>query len=64
MRNGDFAPTRFEAQRDAVQMVFGSKLNGHPENTVGLITMAEKFVLSAVVQFVTLQTGSSFDFDE
>ena len=42
MRNGDFAPTRFEAQRDAVNLLFGSKLNGHPENTVALMTMADK----------------------
>lgn len=42
MRNGDFAPSRFEAERDAVNLLFGARLNSHPENTVGLLTMAEK----------------------
>jgi len=40
MRNGDFAPTRLEAQRDAVNLIAGTKLNGHPESTVGVMTMA------------------------
>lgn len=41
MRNGDFLPSRFDAQRDAINMLFNGKLNGHPENTVGLVSMAE-----------------------
>lgn len=41
MRNGDFLPSRFDAQRDAINMLFNAKLNGHPENTVGLVSMAE-----------------------
>ena len=43
MRNGDFVPSRFESEKDAVNLLFGSKINGHPENTVGLISMAEKY---------------------
>ncbi|KAG5461987.1 MAG: hypothetical protein BJ554DRAFT_5741, partial [Olpidium bornovanus] len=42
MRNGDFAPSRLEAQNDAVNVVFGAKTESNPENTVGLMTMAGK----------------------
>eukprot|EP00753_Platysulcus_tardus_P022042 PLAT9207.4.p3 GENE.PLAT9207.4~~PLAT9207.4.p3 ORF type:complete len:399 (+),score=180.19 PLAT9207.4:33-1199(+) len=44
MRNGDYIPTRFEAQRDAVNMVCGVKTQENPENTVGVLTMAGKRV--------------------
>lgn len=42
MRNGDYVPTRFEAQSDAVTTVFGHKVDSNPENTVGLMSMAGK----------------------
>jgi len=42
MRNGDYQPTRFEAQSDAVTTVFGSKTDSNPENTVGVMTSAGK----------------------
>ncbi|KAG8901429.1 hypothetical protein FRB99_005317 [Tulasnella sp. 403] len=42
MRNGDYPPTRFGAQSDAVNVIFGRKTNANPENTVGLMTMAGK----------------------
>ncbi|CAG8436178.1 9504_t:CDS:2 [Diversispora eburnea] len=42
MRNGDYTPTRLEAQKDAVNLIFGSKTQSNPENTVGLLTMAGK----------------------
>jgi len=42
MRNGDYAPSRFEAQSDAVTTVFGRKVDSNPENTVGVMTMAGK----------------------
>ena len=42
MRNGDFLPHRLEAQRDAVNLIFGTKLRDNPENTVGVLSMAEK----------------------
>ncbi|RUS17859.1 hypothetical protein BC937DRAFT_89404 [Endogone sp. FLAS-F59071] len=42
MRNGDYTPTRVGAQSDAVNMIFGSKMQSNPENTVGLMTMAGK----------------------
>ncbi|GAA5900622.1 hypothetical protein JCM6882_000924 [Rhodosporidiobolus microsporus] len=40
--NGDFAPTRFEAQADAVHMIMGRKVMANPENEVGLMVMAGK----------------------
>ncbi|KAF9518401.1 hypothetical protein BS47DRAFT_1371038 [Hydnum rufescens UP504] len=42
MRNGDYAPTRFGAQSDAVNIIFGTKTQSNPENTVGVMTMAGK----------------------
>ncbi|GLB33367.1 putative ssl1-like protein [Lyophyllum shimeji] len=42
MRNGDYQPTRFEAQSDAVNTVFQTKIDSNPENTVGIMTMAGK----------------------
>lgn len=38
MRNGDYVPNRFEAQSDAVQLLFNAKKQMNPENTVGLIS--------------------------
>lgn len=45
MRNGDFLPTRLQAQQDAVNLVCHSKTRSNPENNVGLITLA-KYVKS------------------
>ncbi|XP_071946786.1 26S proteasome non-ATPase regulatory subunit 4-like isoform X2 [Antedon mediterranea] len=45
MRNGDFVPTRIQAQQDAVNLVCSSKTRSNPENNVGLITMANVKVL-------------------
>ncbi|EST05944.1 Ubiquitin interacting motif [Kalmanozyma brasiliensis GHG001] len=42
MRNGDYTPTRWEAQADAVSMIFDAKTNSNPESEVGLMTMAGK----------------------
>lgn len=41
-RSGDFAPTRFQAQADAVNLLAGAKTQANPENTVGVLTMAGK----------------------
>lgn len=46
MRNGDFVPTRLQAQQDAVNLVCHSKTRSNPENNVGLI------VLSKYVQYL------------
>eukprot|EP00126_Sphaerothecum_destruens_P013322 Sdes_comp22798_c0_seq1m21194 len=40
MRNGDYNPSRLEAQHDAATLIAGNKLNSNPENTVGLISSA------------------------
>ena len=40
MRNGDYTPSRFSAQSDAVNLVFNAKTNSNPENSVGLMTMS------------------------
>lgn len=42
MRNGDYVPSRFDAQSDAVNTVFQTKIDSNPENTVGIMTMAGK----------------------
>jgi 26S proteasome regulatory subunit N10 len=38
-RNGDYAPTRFLAQADAVNLLAGAKTQHHPENAVGVLAM-------------------------
>lgn len=40
MRNGDYAPTRYDAMVDAVNIVFQTKTDSNPENSVGLMTLA------------------------
>ncbi|XP_035538597.1 26S proteasome non-ATPase regulatory subunit 4 homolog isoform X3 [Juglans regia] len=42
MRNGDYSPSRFKAQADAVNLICGAKTQSNPENTVGVLTMAGK----------------------
>jgi len=42
MRNGDYMPSRYDAQADAVTTIFQTKLDSNPENTVGVMTMAGK----------------------
>jgi len=44
MRNGDYTPTRLEAQKDAINIICDAKTQSHQESTVGLIKMAEKRV--------------------
>lgn len=41
-RNGDYSPSRFQAQADAVNLLAGAKTQHHPENTVGVMAMAGK----------------------
>jgi 26S proteasome regulatory subunit N10 len=49
MRNGDYQPTRFEAQSDAVTTIFQTKTDSNPENTVGIMSMAGKgYVVASV----------------
>lgn len=46
MRNGDYSPSRFEVQSDAVKTIFQTKIDSNPENTVGIMTMANKGCVS------------------
>ncbi|XP_067129370.1 26S proteasome non-ATPase regulatory subunit 4 isoform X2 [Centruroides vittatus] len=48
MRNGDFIPTRLQAQQDAVSLVCHSKTRSNPENNVGLLTLANPEVLATL----------------
>ncbi|KAF3938458.1 hypothetical protein ABW19_dt0203538 [Dactylella cylindrospora] len=41
-RNGDYTPTRFEAQVDAVSLIFSAKTQANPESSVGLMSMGGK----------------------
>jgi hypothetical protein len=41
-RSGDYAPTRFQAQADAVNLLAGAKTQANPEATVGVLTMSGK----------------------
>ncbi|KAJ4324852.1 proteasome regulatory particle base subunit rpn10 [Neodidymelliopsis sp. IMI 364377] len=38
-RNGDYVPSRWEAESDAVNLIFSSKTNANPESSVGLMSM-------------------------
>ncbi|WVZ60044.1 hypothetical protein U9M48_010114 [Paspalum notatum var. saurae] len=40
MRNGDYAPSRLQAQADAVNLICGVKTQSNPESTVGVLAMA------------------------
>jgi len=45
MRNGDFLPTRIQAQQDAVGVICHTKTRQNPENNVALLTLASLEVL-------------------
>mmetsp|Transcript_38400 Transcript_38400/g.80783 ORF Transcript_38400/g.80783 Transcript_38400/m.80783 type:complete len:438 (+) Transcript_38400:180-1493(+) len=40
MRNGDYIPTRMEAQSDAANLIVNAKTQSNPESTVGVIAMS------------------------
>lgn len=44
MRNGDYAPSRMEAQQDAANLICNAKTQSNPENNVALLAMAGKSV--------------------
>ncbi|XP_077501578.1 26S proteasome non-ATPase regulatory subunit 4-like [Amblyomma americanum] len=48
MRNGDFEPTRLDAQYEAVKFVFHAKTRSHRENKVALLTLARPKVLATL----------------
>ncbi|KAK5131854.1 hypothetical protein LTR08_000521 [Meristemomyces frigidus] len=39
-RNGDYPPSRWEAQTDAATLIFHSKAQANPESAIGLMSMA------------------------
>ncbi|KAI1817986.1 von Willebrand factor type A domain-containing protein [Poronia punctata] len=41
-RNGDYAPSRFDAQVDATNILFDTVTQGNPESSVGLMSMGGK----------------------
>lgn len=41
-RNGDYTPTRYDAQCDAVNIIFQNVVQGNPESSVGLMSMGGK----------------------
>lgn len=41
MRNGDYIPSRFEAQQDAVNLICAAKTQSNPESCVSVMTMAQ-----------------------
>jgi len=45
MRNGDFLPTRIQAQQDAVSVICNAKTRSNPENNVALMTSGSLEVL-------------------
>jgi len=45
MRNGDFLPTRIQAQQDAVSVICNAKTRSNPENNVALMTSGSMEVL-------------------
>lgn len=52
MRNGDYLPTRLQAQQDAVNLIAHSKTRSNPESNVALMTLSDLSVL------VTLTTDT------
>lgn len=59
MRNGDYTPSRFDAQSDAVNTIFQTKIDSNPENTVGLMTMAHKGCVSVHLSSYTVYASRS-----
>ena len=53
MRNGDFVPTRMQAQQDAVNLVCQSKTRSNPESNVALVSMGD------IVQVLSTLTTDS-----
>eukprot|EP00537_Pseudo-nitzschia_pungens_P005370 CAMPEP_0172357734 /NCGR_PEP_ID=MMETSP1060-20121228/2074_1 /TAXON_ID=37318 /ORGANISM="Pseudo-nitzschia pungens, Strain cf. cingulata" /LENGTH=485 /DNA_ID=CAMNT_0013078545 /DNA_START=210 /DNA_END=1667 /DNA_ORIENTATION=- len=69
MRNGDYVPTRLEAQQDAANLLVGAKTQSHPESTVGVAAGTELLVsptedvgklLSAVHDLQISRSGNCF----
>jgi 26S proteasome regulatory subunit N10 len=50
IRNGDYQYTRFGALADAVTTVFQTEIDSNPENTVGIMTMANKGCTRLIIE--------------
>lgn len=48
MRNGDYFPSRMEAQIDAVNVLMNWKFQANPENTVGILKMAKGYAFTSL----------------
>ncbi|RKP12588.1 hypothetical protein BJ684DRAFT_16937 [Piptocephalis cylindrospora] len=57
MRNGDYTPSRVEAQGDAVNMLFSHKINDNPESAVGLLTTTSPSGFPEILVTLTRDTG-------
>lgn len=55
MRNGDYIPSRLEAQHDAANLLCGTKTQSNPESTVGVLTMAGKRYVSVSVVLLSMR---------
>lgn len=42
MRNGDYTPTRLEAQQDAVNLICGAKTQSNAESSVAVVACGGK----------------------
>lgn len=42
MRNGDYSPSRMDAQQETANVICGAKTNQHPETTLAVVTTAGK----------------------
>lgn len=40
MRNGDYIPSRYEAQQDAANLIVGAKTQSNPQSTIGICSSA------------------------
>ncbi|KAI0391156.1 von Willebrand factor type A domain-containing protein [Xylariaceae sp. FL0594] len=58
-RNGDYTPSRFDAQVDAANILFDSVTQGNPESSVGLMSMGGKG--PEVLTTLTTERGKLLD---
>jgi 26S proteasome regulatory subunit N10 len=55
MRNGDYTPTRMEAQTDALNLISSVKIESNPESVVGVIACGNRrsILLTTINLFTT-----------
>lgn len=58
-RNGDYIPSRFEAQADAVNLIYTAKTQANPESSVGLMSMGGDG--PEVLTTLTTEMGKIYD---